>query len=178
MEAPAALPHVRPFLPIPSHPAPALLPCTLRASPTDKAIPPPRSPCHTPRPRTWTANLGAQSQPARTVTTTARSKKTQMELSQGWMGLNWPTPATYGPAPTPAMPAPPVAHGQRARPTCRPPRSLAWAPGTSHLSPHLNQDILSSPCLLLPWATTAPLWGPTLATPPSLFLAWILRSLV
>lgn len=69
MEAPVvAPPRVRPFLPIPGHPAPALLPCTLKASPTDKAIPPPRSPCHTPRSRTWTTSPGAQSQPARTVT--------------------------------------------------------------------------------------------------------------
>lgn len=89
MEAPAvSLLHVHLFLPIPSHPAPALLRCTLRARPTDKAIPPPRSPRHTPRPRTWTAKLGAQSSPARTVITTALAKKTQMQLSQGWMGLS------------------------------------------------------------------------------------------
>lgn len=89
MEAPAvALLHVRPFLPIPSRPAPALLPCTLRASPTDKAIPPPRSPHHTPKLRTWTTNLGAQSRSARTVTTAALAKKTRMQLSRGWMGLS------------------------------------------------------------------------------------------
>lgn len=89
MEAPAAaLLHVRPFLPIPSHPAPALLPCTLRASPTDKAILLPRSPRHTPRARTWTTNLGARSRPVRTVATTALAKKTQTQRSRGWTGLS------------------------------------------------------------------------------------------
>lgn len=84
-EAPAVT-RLHPFLPIPSRPAPALLPCTRRARPTDKAIPPPRSPRHTPRPRTWTAKVGARSSPARTVITTALAKRTPISLA--WTGLS------------------------------------------------------------------------------------------
>lgn len=84
MEAPVVV-HVHLSLPIHGHPALVLLPCTVRASPTDKVIPLPYSPHHTRRLHTWTANLGAQSQPARTVIATTLVKKTQMQLSQAWM---------------------------------------------------------------------------------------------
>lgn len=89
METPAVvLGPVHLFLPVLTHQAPVLLPYLLRASPTDKAIPPPHSPCHTPRPHTRTTNLEAQNREAPTVVTTVQSKKTLMQLNQGWTGLS------------------------------------------------------------------------------------------
>lgn len=87
VEAPTeAVRHAHLFRPIPGRPAPALRLCTVRASPKDKAIPPPCSPHHTLRPRPWTANLEVQSTPAQTVTVIALAKKTQMQQNQGWTG--------------------------------------------------------------------------------------------
>lgn len=154
MVAPHHVPH---FLLTPVLPAHILLRCMLRASPTDRAIPPPHSPPRTLRTSTRTANLPARNRPARTVPTAVGVKRTQMLLSQDWMGLSWPTPAMSEPVPTPATPALPAVRGPRARATPRPHPILAWALGTSPLSHLSNQDTLSTHCPRRQWATTAPL---------------------